>query len=181
MSFFGWFGKRKDREPLRRWHAAWNQVAAVPTREGARELRRRLEQLDVSGEDHEIEREMLDGLDELLDLSEALASEGPAPVATGHKAVGSDECYLTAPASLPDDPAQPFGTLLLTNARAIFVGGAKAMTIPWHRVGSCERRDRDLLLVRADGQDVHRLRCNTFADALRAAALANHLRERGRI
>ena len=49
------------------------------------------------------------------------------------------------------------------------------MTIPWHSVGVCTRQDRDVLLVRADRQDLHRLRCNTFGDALHAAFLVRHL------
>jgi hypothetical protein len=80
--------------------------------------------------------------------------------------------------SLPDDPAQPSGTLLLTNIRAIFIGGSRAVTVPWHAVGRSFPQNRDLVLIRTDREDLHRFRCNSFADALRGAFLARHLSKR---
>ena len=99
---------------------------------------------------------MLEGLESLVELGERFGSTGSPRFETGHRAVGADRCYFSAPASLPDDPAQPSGTLLLTATRAIFVGGARGVTIPWHGVGAIQRHDRDLVLVRTDRQDLHR-------------------------
>jgi hypothetical protein len=79
---------------------------------------------------------------------------------------------------VPDDPAQPSGTLLLTNIRAVFVGGARAVAIPWHAVGRAMPQNRDLVLIRSDREDLHRFRCNTFADAMRGACLARYLSKR---
>jgi hypothetical protein len=37
------------------------------------------------------------------------------------------------------------------------------------------REDRDLLLIRADRQDAHRFRCNSYGDALCCAFIAARL------
>jgi len=50
--------------------------------------------------------------------------------------------------------------------------------VPWHSVARCLRQERDLVLVRANQQDLHRLRCNSFADALRAAFVAREVTRR---
>ena len=121
---------------------------------------------------------MLDGLDAVVDLSAAVSANGLSPIVTGHRAVGADRCFFTAPVSLPDDPAQAAGTFLLTDARAIVVGGSRSLTLPWHSVARCLRQDRDLVLVRTGHQDLHRLRCNSFADALRAAFLVREVTNR---
>jgi hypothetical protein len=167
----------------RQWRETWNAAVAAPDAAGAQDLRARLD--DIAGpadnDEFEIEREMLDGLDALVELSAAIASNGPPTIATGHRAAGSDRCHFSAPASLPDDPSQPSGTLLLTSTRLVFVGGARSVTIPWHSVGECIRQDRDVLLVRVDRRDLQRVRCNTFADSLCAAFLAKHLATRRRV
>ena len=92
-------------------------------------------------ERYEIEREMLDGLEAVAELSATVSASGLSPIATGHRAVGGDRCYFSAPASLPDDPAQPSGTLLLTEARAIFVGGSRSLDVPvaQRRRAACAR------------------------------------------
>ena len=88
-----------------------------------------LENLGLAEEEIEIEREMIDGLDQLVKLQTALAAEGLPVIETGHRVVGTDVCHFSAPSSMPDDPAQPSGRLILTSARAIFTGGARAMTL----------------------------------------------------
>jgi hypothetical protein len=185
MKWLGWLRRstRHDNPQARRWREAWQQAAEAPDAAAARGLRHELERManGSDGDELEIEREMLEGLDELVDLAGAIAAGDPPVVTTGHRAVGADRCYFSAPASLPDDPAQPSGTLLLTNTRMVFVGGARAVTLAWHMAGECVRQDRDVLLVRVDRQDVHRLRCNTYGDALRAAFLARHLAPRRRV
>ena len=80
-----------------------------------------------------------------------------------------------APVSMPDDPVQPTGRLLLTSGRAAFAGGSRTPSIPWHAARDVIRAGRDLIVVRAGGSDGLRFRCNTFSDAVRGAAIARHL------
>jgi hypothetical protein len=185
MGWLGWL-KRSNRDEDRRtreWRRSWAAAASKPDATGAGDLRAQLREIVgvAEDDDFEIEHEMLDGLDALVELSVATAQTGPPTIATGHRAVGSDRCHFSAPASLPDDPSQPSGTLLLTNTRLIFVGGARSLTVPWHSVGECVHQDRDVVLVRVDRQDLQRVRCNTFADSLCAAFLAKHLSSRRRV
>jgi hypothetical protein len=76
---------------------------------------------------------------------------------------------------MPDDPAQPTGRLLLTSGRAAFAGGARAPALPWHGLRQVVRAERDLIFVRAGGDDGVRFRCNSFSEAACGAALARHL------
>jgi hypothetical protein len=183
MGWLNWFKRANapDVRILRQWRTAWAAAAETPDRKDAEALRARLAEIGLDHDDHEIEREMLEGLESLVALKETIGTGVPPPIVTGHRAVGTDQCFFSAPASLPDDPAQPSGTLLLTSTRAIFVGGAKAVTIPWHGVVLCTRQERDVLLVRADRQDLYRVRCNTYGDALHAAFLVRHLTARRRV
>jgi hypothetical protein len=180
MGWFGWLGRARARGNHRtnEWRRKWAEAIEGPTAAGAHDLRTDLEVLATGGvgdDDLEIEREMQEGLEALLHLAVEVGETGPPTIVTGHRAVGSDACHFSAPASLPDDPAQPSGTLLLTRTRLVFVGGARAVTIPWHAVGQCTHQDRDVVLVRRDRPDLHRLRCNTFSDALCATFLARQL------
>jgi hypothetical protein len=180
MNWFGWL-KRTDRDSdrrLREWRRAWADAAEVPARDRSAALRARLVEIGLDDDEHEMEREMLEGLESLVALAETIRAGAPPIIVTGHRAVGTDLCHFSAPASLPDDPNQPSGTLLLTSIRAIFIGGSRGVTIPWHAVGVCTRQERDMLLVRTDRPDVHRVRCNTYGDALRAAFLVRHLTAR---
>jgi hypothetical protein len=177
MGWRDWFKRREDRR-MREWREAWTEAVKTPDAERAQQLRARLDSLALTEDESEMEREMLEGLDALVELSVTLGRNGPPVVETGHRAVGAELCYFSAPASLPDDPGQPSGTLLLTKTRAVFVGGGRAMTIPWHSVGRCLQQHRDVLLVRTDRDDLQRLRCNSFTDTLRAACLARHLARR---
>lgn len=170
---------------ITQWRTEWAAAVEAPEATTAAALRARIDAASAAappaaGADDrfEMEREMLDGLDAVVELNAGLASGGPEAILTGHRAVGTDRCYFSAPVSLPDDPAQPSGTLLLTNVRAIFVGGARAVTIPWHAIGRVFPQNRDLILIRSDREDLQRFRCNTFADAMRAAGLARHLSKR---
>ena len=183
MSWFSRFraSTNSNDRRLDEWRRAWAAAVDAPSPVGAHALRSRLVEIGMESDDHEIEREMLEGLDSLVALAGSIAAGPPPVIQTGHRAVGTDPCYFSAPASLPDHPAQPGGTLLLTHAKAIFVGGPKAVTIPWHSVAVCTRQERDLVLVRADREDLYRIRCNTYGDALQAALLARHLSPRRRI
>ena len=178
MGWRDWFKRSTEDGRTRAWREAWAEAIKAPDNQIGNELRLRLDALGLTEDETEMEREMLDGLDELVALSAAIGHSGPPRIQTGHRAVGIEPCYFSAPVSLPDDPAQPSGTLLMTATRAIFIGGGRSVTIPWHSVGDCLQQHRDVLLVRVDRQDLHRLRCNSFADALRAGFLARHLARR---
>jgi hypothetical protein len=179
MGWFDWLRRKGAEDPwAQAWKKDWAAAAAAPDRVKAAALRARLDEAGPDDERFEIEREMLEGLEAAVELGATLETHGPPAIVTGHRAVGSDRCYFSAPVSVPDDPAQPSGTLLLTNVRAIFVGGPRAVILPWHLVGRTFPQNRDLVLVRGDRPDLLRFRCNTFADAMRAAALARHLSKR---
>lgn len=177
MGLLGWFRKGgesdQDRQ-LRTWRAAWQTAAQDADTGAVARLRSALEALALPEEEIEIEREMLDGLEALAALVGAVAAGGLPAIATGHRVVGTDICHFTAPASMPDDPSQPSGRLLLTSARSIFVGGPGAAT-PWHTLAEALHADRDLVLVRRDGDRLFRFRCNTYSDAMTAAFLARRL------
>lgn len=185
MSTFGpmsWFrrlmrGGRRTTGPADEWRRLWADAAASGEPGHARDLRARLAGMDAGAggaDELEIEHEMLDGLDALVELTRQVRAGDLPTVATGHRVVGTDRCHFAAPASLADDHAQAGGTLLLTSTRAIFAGGGRAQTVPWHAVRSLAREERDLLITSTAGPP-HRIRCNTYGDALRAAFLAHHL------
>ena len=126
-------------------------------------------------EDIEIEREMLDGLRALIELTKAMGQSGLPVVQTGHRVVAGEACHFTAPASMPDVAGQPSGRLLLTGRRAIFVGAARGVAVPWHAIGNALHVERDLVLVRTGREELHRFRCNSFSDAFRGAFMAREL------
>jgi hypothetical protein len=157
------------------WRQAWHKAAAEPDAGGVETLRASLLAIAASADDVEVEEEMLEGLAGLVALRDAVSTLGLPLIQTGHRVVAADRCHFSATASMPDDPSQPAGRLLLTEARAIFVGGAKAVTVPWHAVGEIAGHDRDVLLVHHNRETAYRFRCNTYGDALAAAFLARQL------
>jgi hypothetical protein len=156
------------------WRAAWAATVAEPTRESIEALQARLAALGLPAEEVELEQEMLDGLAALYELTSA---HMPV-VETGHRVVGTETCHFSAPAFMPNEPSQPGGRLLFTPSRAIFVGGGRPSTIPWHTVADVQQSARDVLLVRADRERVYCFRANSYADALCAAHLARRLAPR---
>ena len=138
-----------------------------------------LQELGLTADDLEIEQEMLEALERVVALEEAIAAHGLPAIETGHRIAGTDACHFTAPASLPDDPAQPSGRLLLTSSRAAFAGGSASRTVPWHAIAEVTHQDRDILLVRHDRSAAYRFRCNSYGDALCAASIARRLAVRG--
>src|SRR5438552_2473542 len=72
---------------------------------------------------------------DLVALDDRLRAGEVPVIATGHRVVGSDVCHFSAPASMPDDPGQPGGRVILTGRRAVFVGGGHSSSLAWHRVG----------------------------------------------
>jgi hypothetical protein len=167
---------RHERQGLDEWRRQWRAACGEepdPTRIAA--LSAALERLGLSEEDAEIEREMLEGLELLAALRASVASGELPRVETGHRIVGADLCHFSAPASMPDEPSQPGGRLLLTALRAIFVGSARAVTVPWHAISDVLDEGRDVILVRHGRETFHRFRCNVYGDALSAAFLARTL------
>ena len=157
------------------WHEAWWRAAArAPDLASAALLRQRLASLALTADEKEIEEEMQDGLEAAAHLADEIAKDGLRPVATGHRAVGNRPCFFSAPVTLADDPAHPPGTLLLTDSHAIFVGGGRTVSVAWHALERLLQQDRDVVLV-ARPQQLHRLRCNSFGDALKAAVLVRTL------
>jgi hypothetical protein len=183
MGLLQWWSGRNGRSgstQLDAWRKEWS--AAVATQDGRRiaDLRRSLDALGLTADDLEIELEMIDGLTELSAVAARLR-EGDLPIVeTGHRVVGSDICHFSAPASAPDDPAQPGGRVILTGQRAIFAGGGRATSIAWHKIAEVLHTDRDVLLILNDRETAHRFRFNSFADALCGAALSRHLAGRVR-
>jgi len=178
MDLLGWFkGRRGSGEDRRlgQWRTAWSEAAASGDTARLLPLRAELDAMGLPEDDVEIEREMLDALQDLAELAASVRAAGLPAVETGHRVVGSDRCHFTAPVSMPDEPSQPSGRLLLTSGRAIFVGGVHGATVPWHGVGDVRHIDRDLILIRSDRDKLYRFRCNTFSDALRTAFLAREL------
>ena len=149
MALFGWLTRRsRADDPLRNWRRDCEAAIGRPDAAAHAHLRERLGALAGSAEDVEVEQEMLDALETLLALMDQLAADGLPVVATTHRVIGAEVCHFTAPVSMPEDPAQPSGRLLMTSSRAIFIGGPKAISIPWHAAADVMRRDRDLVTRR---------------------------------
>jgi hypothetical protein len=177
VGIWSWFGRRSpgDDPRLREWKHDWAAALAALDSASAHPLRERLNALALPEEDIEIEREMLDALEDAAALASEIARSGLPTVETGHRVVGRDACHFTAAASMPDETGQPGGRLLLTSRRAIFVGGPDAVSTAWHMIGEARDADRDLLLIRTTRDRVYRFRCSSFSDAARAALIAREL------
>jgi hypothetical protein len=177
MRLFGWLTRAASRagDPLRDWRRDWNAMIACPDRAAHARLQAELTALAAGTDDVEVEQEMLDALDAVVTLTDQLARAGLPFIETSHRVIRGEVCHFTAPVSMPDDPAQPSGRLLLTPARAVFIGGPKGLAIPWHAASEIVRRDRDLVITRADQQALFRFRCNSYSDALSAEFIARRL------
>ena len=175
-----WRGKTTARgnAALEAWRRDWHGARSNGDAGAVARLADSLTALALPDEEIEIEREMLEGLKHLVALKAQVAASDLPVVETGHRIVGADVCHFSAPASMPDDPSAPAGRLILTSARAIFVGGARTVTVPWHGVSDVLDQDRDVVLVRQDRETLHRIRCNVFDDVLSAAFLARTLAAR---
>lgn len=180
MGLFGWLKPRSNKGAVRAWRDRWTRAVETLDADALASLDAALRQQPPLADDVEMEEEMLDGLRHLLELERELAAARLPAVDTTHRVVGADRCHFSAPVSLPDDPAQPTGRLLLTGTRAVFAGGARPTVLAWHATADVVQTDRDVLLVRGDGTALHRFRCNSYGDALTAAAIARHLAARAR-
>ena len=176
MGLLAWFrtGVPENRR-AQDWRAACLKAASQADDDRLHTLRIELESWRAGEEDIEVEREMLEGGRDLIELTKAVRQSGLPVVETGHRVVGTDVCHFTAPSSMPDEAGQPSGRLLLTSNRAIFVGGGRATAIPWHAIGRTLQAERDVVLVRADREQLYRFRCNSFSDAFRSAFIGREL------
>ncbi|MBA3641769.1 MAG: hypothetical protein M3541_04305 [Acidobacteriota bacterium] len=178
MKLFGWISGSKPQDDRTTALTAWRRTwAGVLDSDGsAAPLREQLDALTAPDLDTEVELEMLDALDQLREAQRAAAAGALAIVETHHRVIGADRCHFTAPASLPSDQHQANGRLLLTSARAVFVGGGRTSAAPWHAVHEIVRVERDVLLLRGDRSPAAHYRFNTYADAVLCAFLAGRLR-----
>lgn len=175
MALFGFFRRGRSRAPVEQWHRDWEAALAALDASAPGELETRLRALAAATEDVEVEEEMLQALREGLALERDLAAGVLPAVETAHRVAAGERCHFSAPVSMPDDPAQPTGRLLLTAGRAAFAGGSRSPAIPWHATRDVVRSGRDLLFVRRNADDGERFRCNSFSDAVCGAAIARHL------
>jgi len=177
---FEWLTRRRDRG-ARAWRDAWTRAVASPDAAAVAELEAALRRQPPFADDVELEEEMLDALRQLVDLARELDASRPPIVESSHRLVGADVCHFSAAVSVPDDPAQPTGRLLLTSRRAAFAGGGRVPALAWHTVRQVVQDGRDLLFVHVGGEDaVVRFRCNSFGDAVCGAAIARYLAGRAR-
>ncbi len=176
MRLFGWLRRGRGADSaLDEWHREWETAVAALDADAPEWLAARLRAQPPLAEDIEVEEEMMQALRDVLALQKALASSALPVLETAHRVAAGEPCYYSAPVSMPDDPAQPTGRLLLTSGRAAFAGGSRSPALPWHSTRDVIRRDRDLFFVRAGAEDGYRFRCNSFSDALCGAAIARHL------
>ena len=177
MGLFGWLRGKSDNGEVRAWREAWSRAVAALDGGALETLETTLRRQPPIADDIEIEEEMLDGLRQLLAIERDLGAARLPLVETTHRVVGADRCHFSAPVSVPDDPAQPTGRLLLTSTRAVFAGGARTPALPWHAVRDVVQTGRDVIFVlgRAGESDGPRFRCNSYAEALCGAAIARHL------
>ena len=183
MGLLGWLKKAPggaDGKAARAWREAWTKAVANLDAAAVAPLESALRAAPPLADDLEIEEEMLDALKHVLELERGMAASRLPVVETSHRVVGTDRCHFSAPVSMPDDPAQPTGRLLLTSTRAVFAGGARTPAVAWHATRDVIQSGRDLLLIHLHGDDGHRFRCNSYTDALCGAAIARHLMMRSR-
>jgi hypothetical protein len=183
MGLLDWLkGRRAPLEDsrLRGWRNAWARVAAATEDERIARLAAELDSFSLSEDDVEIEREMLDALRDRQELLATVRASGLPMIETGHRVVRGEPCHYSAPVSMPEEPGQPAGRLLMTSTRAIFVGGANGLAAAWHTISDATHLERDLVLMRNGRDQAYRFRCNSYGDALRAAFIAGELVARRR-
>lgn len=175
MGLFGFLRRGRADAALEQWHADWGAALSALDPAAASQLEARLRARAATAEDVEVEEEMLQALRDALALSRDLAAGVLPAIETTHRAAAGERCHYSAPVSMPDDPAQPTGRLLLTAGRAAFAGGTRSPSLAWHATRDVVRSGRDLLFVRAGADEGYRFRCNSFSDAVCGEAIARHL------
>jgi hypothetical protein len=131
-------------------------------------------ELGLTGDDAELELELVDGLIAADALQRSLAEGGELPVVpTSHRAVAGERCHLVSAASRPDVPGDEGGRLFLTERRLVHLG-SPTISIGWPHVLDAHDEGRDLVIRRRSGQ-VHVFRCNSYGDALLASCMVSRL------
>lgn len=179
MGILSWLTRRNG-GATRAWREQWTRAVASPEAAAVASLEAALRRQPPIADDLELEEEMLDALRQLVELSRDLEASRLPIVETSHRLVGTDVCHFSAAVSVPDDPAQPTGRLLLTSRRAAFAGGGRVPALAWHTVRQVVHDGRDLMLVHIGGEHAVRFRCNSFSDAVCGAAIARFLVRRQR-
>lgn len=179
--WFEWLSRAERRAPAAAddWRGRWAEAVDRAELDWPRERRARREEMEAaagSPDGFELEREMMDGLDALAALRrQVLSGELPA-VATGHRAVGTERCHFE-----PGERAVPDRRHAAPHRHACHPrGGRPRPRHPVARRAVLVREERDVLITVAGGA-ARRVRCNSYADALRAAFLAGHLTGAGRV
>src|SRR5215831_2067071 len=174
MGIFSWL-TGKNGSAARAWRDEWIRAVGTPDAEAIASLESALRRHPPIADDLELEEEMLEALRQLVDLSRDLDASRLPVVETSHRLVGTDVCHFSAAVSVPDDPAQPTGRLLLTSRRAAFAGGGRVPALAWHAVRHVMQDGRDVLFVHLGAAEGVRFRCNSFGDAVCGAAIARFL------
>jgi hypothetical protein len=177
VRFLKWFDRGSGRG-THAWHERWRKALDAPNIADLDALNAALHSPAPLADDVELEEEMLDALRQLIALTRELNAARLPSVETSHRIVGNDACHFSAAVSIPDDPAQPTGRLLLTSTRAAFAGGARLPPLPWHAVRAVVQDGRDVAFVLVSGDRIVRFRCNSFTDAVCGAAIARYLAKR---
>jgi hypothetical protein len=145
-------------------------ACAARDESAAKALLRRPGELGLNEDEVALELEMLEGLLELQRFVGDVQRNGLPALDTRHRVLGQEVCHFSAPAFLADN-ADAGGKLFLTGGRAVFLSGG-VTSVPWSSVVAARREQRDLVLVAPDRGAVFRFRCNTFADAMKGAFVA---------
>ena len=180
MGIFSWLTRKNGNAAARTWHEQWARAVASPDPSAVVSLEAALRRQPPFSDDVELEEEMLDALRQLVELTCELDASRLPTVDTSHRLVGTDVCHFSAAVSVPDDPAQPTGRLLLTSRRAAFAGGGRVPALAWHAVRQVVQDGRDILFIHLGGADGVRFRCNSFGDAVCGSAIARFLVQRQR-
>src|SRR5690242_5654117 len=124
MGLFQFLKHGRARPAAVAWRHAWEHAVQALDSDAVVALRAALTARSEAGEDVEFEDEMLQALQDVLALERDLADGTWPTIDTAHRVAAGERCHFSVPVSMPDEPAQPTGRLLLTSGRAAFAGGA---------------------------------------------------------
>lgn len=152
--------------------AACNGVPSEFHTDVIRGFQARADALILTEEDSALELEMLDGLRELAELVGAVERDGLPLLETQHRVLTGEPCRFSAPATRVEGADGASGRLFFTDRRVVFLAGS-VTGVSWSSIVRLVRDGRDLALTAPPRQLLFRL--NTFADAFKAAWLADRL------
>ena len=170
--FWRAFRKTSSQPQTDSWWREADLAADSPTVSVVEHLRRTVLAMADAPDEAERQQEMIEGLEQ---VQAVVAAPALPLVVTQHRVIGLDICHFVAPVGLLGDVTAP-GKLFLTADRVIFATG-RVQTWPWHRIRDVVRSGRVLAVVANGGDEVLRVQCNTYGDALVARHLAGRLRQ----